>query len=132
MITWCLCFLEICSAIPTTLHFQCFCILYIILFFNSLGCEGIIIARMKLYIEGRKIIFLIYHIFIDHELTTTNDSCILSPVTGVSVIHSAMRTLPHTIFTSTTVQIKQECVQCAFSPAFPQWYSSYNEYALTC
>ena len=25
MITWCLCFLEICSAIPTTLHFQCFC-----------------------------------------------------------------------------------------------------------
>ena len=27
MITWCLCFLEICSAIPTKLHFQCFCIL---------------------------------------------------------------------------------------------------------
>ena len=26
MITRCLCFLEICSAIPTTLHFQCFCI----------------------------------------------------------------------------------------------------------
>ena len=26
MITWYLCFLEICSAIPTTLHFQCFCI----------------------------------------------------------------------------------------------------------
>ena len=29
MITWCPCFLEICSAIPTTLHFQCFWILFI-------------------------------------------------------------------------------------------------------
>ena len=28
MITWCLCFLEICSAIPTTLHFQCLCLVY--------------------------------------------------------------------------------------------------------
>ena len=28
MITWCLCFLEIYSANPTTLHFQCFCILF--------------------------------------------------------------------------------------------------------
>ena len=28
MITWCLCFLEICSAIPTTLHFQCFWIFH--------------------------------------------------------------------------------------------------------
>ena len=28
MITWCLCFLEIYPANPTTLHFQCFCILF--------------------------------------------------------------------------------------------------------
>ena len=32
MITWCLCFLEIYSANPTTLHFQCFCILFCIHF----------------------------------------------------------------------------------------------------
>ena len=38
MITWCLCFLEICSAIPTTLHFQCVCILYLYLSAENAAC----------------------------------------------------------------------------------------------
>ena len=36
MITWCLCFLEICSAIPTTLHFQCFCMYLVTVVFDGM------------------------------------------------------------------------------------------------
>ena len=64
MITWCLCFLEICSAIPTALHFQYFCILLIKKSLHSHAClEYCGSSHLLLHAIGISILFKICTVF---------------------------------------------------------------------
>ena len=75
MITWCLCFLEICSAIPTTLHFQCFFYLVTVVF-ADFACHSYQHNILEMFL------YLVYLLFLVVALATTVSALVDEGIVG--------------------------------------------------